>query len=537
MNNTLSNIAFLSGSRYSPNANDVFMMSPVLFESISDSPTLLIKYVQDYIDTFRSQQLRRLNELKRYYKGDNNIKYRKNDRDKNRADNRISSDWGKYVATFMQGFILGNPVQYQNADDALITKIEAFGSENNEDYHNGLIETDLSIYGRAYELVYIGPDGKEHLAKLQPEQAFVVYDGMIENNSLFGVRFYQVAYSQTDIKGFVEVYTSDNAFYFEGDESITSLNFVKSEPLYLGAVPINEYSNNEERMGDYEAVLDIIDAYDLSQSELANFQQDMNDAYLTIIGNPITGTNNSEYKTDSDGNIVLDSNGDPIAADNSEGDVLEQMLKARMLILDNNNDPNGPTPNAFYLKKEYDAAGAEAYKKRLVADILRFTFTPDTNDENFAGTQSGEAMKYKLMGNDNLAKTKQRLLIKGFMRRLRLLGNSWGIKNSVSTATKIDSLYDKLNETTIKFTPNIPQNDDERINQLKQLDGIVSDETLFTLLETFTGVSADDEMKRLKDEKEEAMATVANTTYDESKLNQEDPKQKTDDSGTDEVEE
>ncbi|GAK32008.1 phage portal protein [Weissella oryzae SG25] len=525
MNNTLNNVAFLSGSRYSPNANDVFMMSPDTFADIGDNPTLLMNYVQDYISTFRSQQLRRLNELKRYYKGDNNIKYRKSDRDKNRADNRISSDWGKYVATFMQGFILGNPVQYQNEDDALIEKIETFGSQNNEDYHNGLIETDLSIYGRAYELIYIGPDGKEHLAKLQPEQTFVVYDGTIESNSLFGVRFYQVAYSQTNVKGFVEIYTPDNVFYFEGDESITSMSFVREEPLFLGAVPINEYSNNEERMGDYEAVLDIIDAYDLSQSELANFQQDMNDAYLTIIGNPITGTNKSEYQTDSDGNIVLDDNGDPILADNSEGDVLEQMLKARMLILDNNNDPNGPNPNAFYLKKEYDSAGAEAYKKRLVADILRFTFTPDTNDENFAGTQSGEAMKYKLMGNDNLAKTKQRLLIKGFMRRLRLLGNSWGIKNSVSTATKIDSLYDKLNETTIKFTPNIPQNDEERISQLKQLFGVISDETLFALLSSFTGVDADDEMQRLKEQKEDSMIVAADAVYKNSNLNQEATKQ------------
>lgn len=75
------------------------------------------------------------------------------------------------------------------------------------------------------------------------------------------------------------------------------------------------------------------------------------------------------------------------------------------------------------MTKSYDTTGAEAYKKRLVDDILRFTFTPDTNDQNFAGTQSGESMKYKLMGNDNLRKTKERLLTRGIMRRLRLLGN------------------------------------------------------------------------------------------------------------------
>lgn len=522
---------FLNGTRFKDNANDVFRMSEQKFELIKDDPEQLIDSVREYVETFKSSQLERLKELKRYYKSDNNIKYREIKRDKYRADNRISSDWGKYVAVFMQGFILGNPIQYQNSDEALTEKIEDFNTKNNESYHNGLLETDLSIYGRAYELIYTDQQGDEHVTKLQPEQTFVIYDGTIESNSLIGVRFYQVIYSQTETKSYVEIYTSDRTFYFEGDSSMADMKLINEREIYYGSVPINEYSNNEDRMGDYESVLDIIDAYDLSQSELANFQQDSNDAYLVITGNPNTGNNQVEYEVDENGAIKLDNDGNPIIAKNSEGDVVQKQLQSRIIILDNNSDPDGPTPNAFYLKKEYDVSGSEAYKQRLVADILRFTFTPDTNDENFAGTQSGEAMKYKLMGNDNLAKTKQRLLTKGFMRRLRLLGNIWSVENSVSTATKIDSLYDKINETTIKFTPNIPQNDDERINQLKQLYGVVSDETLFTLLESFTNVDAEIEMERLKGEKEDnAIAFVQGDSYSESNLKQDDPKQDVKDS-------
>nr|WP_284706003.1 phage portal protein [Periweissella ghanensis] len=321
---------------------------------------------------------------------------------------------------------------------------------------------------------------------------------------------YQIKYSPTSVSSFVEVYTADEIYYFNSEASdFTGIKFDRVETSPFQGVPINEYKNNEERLGDYESVLDGIDAYDLSQSELANFQQDMNDAYLVITGNPMTGTSEPDYQTDENGELVLDEYNNPITVDNSETDVVQNMLKARLLILDNNNDPEGPNPSAQYLTKTYDSTGAEAYKKRLVDDILRFTFTPDTNDQNFAGTQSGEAMKYKLMGNDNLRKTKERLLTRGIMRRLRLIGNVWSIKNT---------LYGIINEVQLKFTPNVPQNDEERVTQLKALYGVISDETLFELLETFTGVDADEEMKRLDEQKQKGMEDfTAQTNYKQLK--------------------
>ncbi|MFK8254636.1 phage portal protein [Leuconostoc mesenteroides] len=496
-------IDFLSKTRFGPDSNEIFKMSTIDFNSVVDmGSTEFIETLNKYITAFQTNQLPRLKELKRYYLADNNIKYRETGRDANRADNRIASDWAKYITVFMQGYMLGNPIAYDSDDEGLIDKINNFSKQNGADYHDGLIETDLSIYGRAYELVYSNNEAQECITKLEPEQTFVVYDDTIAANSLFGVRFYQIKYSSTEINSFVEVYTANNIYYYKSDmASFTGMSFVDMAEHAYDGVPINEYKNNEERLGDFESVLDGIDAYDLSQSELANFQQDLNDAYLVIKGNPVTGTAEPEYQTDSDGELIIDDNGHPISTANSSTDAFDKMKAARMLVLDNNNDPDGPTPDAFYLTKTYDATGAEAYKKRLVDDILRFTFTPDTNDQNFAGTQSGEAMKYKLMGNDNLRKTKERLMTRGIMRRLRLLGNVWSIKNSVSTTGKQEGLYNLINDVQVKFTPNVPQNDEERVSQLKQLYGVISDETLFSLLETFTGVDAETEIKRLADEK------------------------------------
>lgn len=486
----MRDINFLNGTRFSDTANEVYRLPNAMFDNIDFGSGTFTDLLANYISDFKTNQLPRLEELKRYYLADNNIKYRRVARDKNRADNRIASDWAKYTVTFMQGYILGNPVEYKTDDEALLEKISAFDKQTNGEYHNALLETDLSIYGRAYELIYMNENSEPSLVKLNPESAFVVYDDSVDTHSLFGVRFYSINLFNNKTQDHVEVYTKDAIYHYEGDGKALVLT---GEPdiNVFGSVTINEYQNNEDRLGDYEAVLDSIDAYDLSQSELANFQQDTSDAYLVIKGNPFTGKAN-EYVIDEDGQVVMDEYGQPVINENSASDVLHDMQKARLLVLDNGVD-GGVQPDAYYLKKEYDTAGLEAYKSRLVTDILRFTFTPDTSDANFGGVQSGEAMKYKLTGQDNLTKTKIRLLTKGFMRRLRLIGNVWSIKQAVD-------LYEAINGIVIQFTPNIPTSDSELMAEIQALYGVISDETLFELVSRFTGIDADVEMKRLAEQ-------------------------------------
>ncbi|QEA41225.1 phage portal protein [Leuconostoc pseudomesenteroides] len=95
-------IDFLTKTRFGPQANEVFKMSANDFENIVDmGSTGFIEKVNDYITSFQSRQLPRLQELKRYYLADNNIKYRDTGRDKDRADNRIASDWAKYITALI----------------------------------------------------------------------------------------------------------------------------------------------------------------------------------------------------------------------------------------------------------------------------------------------------------------------------------------------------------------------------------------------------------------------------------------------------
>lgn len=485
---------FLKGTRFGDHANDHFFMMTEDFAVIDYASSVWIEQLKRYVNRHKKEQLPRLQELKRYYKGDNNIKYRPDKEDSTAADNRISSDFAKYITMFEQGYMLGNPVEYKNEDGVVLENIKVFSAKNNEKKHNSSIKKDLCVYGRAYELLTVTERDRVawvKLYKLSPEQTFVIYDDTYEQNSLMAVNYYDVDYGDAKRKTIIKVYTADRVYTYEwSSQKSDGMKLKDEQEHFFHGVPVNEYSNNEERLGSYESVLDNIDAYDLSQSELANFQQNSNDAILLIKGNPYTGADEKDFF--DDGRI------------NPNGRLGVSMAykRAQVLILDDNPNPGGSAPDASYLVKQYDSAGAEAYKERLVNDILRFTFTPDTTDNNFGGVQSGESMKYKLMASDNYREQQQDLFEAGLMRRLRLAVNIWKIQGNESTA------YELINETSIVFRPNIPQNEKEIVEMVRTLYGIVSEQTIFEILNQVTGIDAEVEIERLKDETKEQLEVL-----------------------------
>ena len=456
------------------------------------------KMIVGFIKHHRERQVPRLKELKRYLNADNNIKRRPNKPD-GRADNRIASDFANFIVSFKQGVLLGNPISY-NGDKVIVERINRFASESNEDYHNQLMSRDAFGLGRAYEWVGRDEYGKETIAKFDAEQTFVIYDNTKDRNSICGVHYFVEKFLDKSFTR-IELYTNCGYNYYFTAKDDDLENAVLDEDgevqSYFDTVQINEWPNNEERTSDFEHVMDSIDAYDLSRSEMANFQQDSSEAYLVIKGNPDTA--------------------DDHEGDNSKLAVFQAMMQARMLVLGDkkiyDNNVVGAEPDAYYLKKEYDVAGMEANDSRTVADILRFTSLIDFTDENIGSNQSGIGFRFKGWGSDNDRKNKERMVKKAIMRRLRLLTHSWSIKDElnkpqglidtvkaffVSDEKQQEQLYNKVNEIQIQFTPNVPQSDEEIMSVIAGMVGIVSDQTLCEMAERLTGVPFEEELKRLK---------------------------------------
>ena len=149
---------------------------------------------------------------------------------------------------------------------------------------------------------------------------------------------------------------------------------------------------------------------------------------------------------------------------------------------------------AEYLIKNINDSDLEIFKNRLVEDIHKFSQIPNLTDEQFAGNVSGEAMKYKLMGLENIIGVKEAKFKKGLMRRIELLCNFLNITtNDLMLYTDIQPV----------FTRNKPQNDTELANMVKGLYGIVSDETLLSILPFIE--NSKDEIERRNLEKENTL--------------------------------
>ena len=106
----------------------------------------------------------------------------------------------------------------------------------------------------------------------------------------------------------VEFWTATDCWYFVSFNG-GPLDLVDIRPHYWGDVPFIEYINNEERLGDFEGVVSIIDAYNRAQSNTANFFQYNDEAILKVLKmGAVTSQDIAEMK--EKGAIILEDGGD-----------------------------------------------------------------------------------------------------------------------------------------------------------------------------------------------------------------------------------
>ena len=412
--------SLLNGKRWAPEANKEYVMPRSEFNTAFQSNDLkeMAQVVAYFVARHYMIDSPRITKLQRYYLGDNDIHYWTNDKKiRNRADNRIASGFAKFITNMRVGYMLGKPIQFKpdddNGDDSSVDDLlSQFNQENDEKYHEKVMKTNLSVTGRAYELLYAGdaeeddegnvktPDVK--LRAIDPATAFVVYDTSIDRHSLFGVRYYTVEYNSRTIS-YVDVYTADMTYHFISEDGLTTQSgsdyqLVSQEQTSFGAVPLTEYVNNESKTGDWESKLDEIDAYDLAMSEMANSEEDFANAKLVLNGD-LDFSDNMVEVHNADGSVMVNDDGEPVKV--PKIDTKDQFLWLKPSVVPSSNGSNTVVPSsAEYLTKQINEAGWKTFIDQLSTDIHKDTNTPNTTDEAFSGQSSGVALMYKLFGED-----------------------------------------------------------------------------------------------------------------------------------------
>lgn len=510
--------SLLNGKRWAPEANKEYVMPKSEFNTAFQSNDLkeMAQVVAYFVARHYMIDSPRITKLQRYYLGDNDIHYWTNDKKlRNRADNRIASGFAKFITNMRVGYMLGKPIQFKpdddNGDDSSVDDLlSQFNQENDEKYHEKVMKTNLSVTGRAYELLYAGdaeeddegnvktPDVK--LRAIDPATAFVVYDTSIDRHSLFGVRYYTVEYNSRTIS-YVDVYTADTTYHFMSEDGLTTQSgsdyqLISQEQTSFGAVPLTEYVNNESKTGDWESKLDEIDAYDLAMSEMANSEEDFANAKLVLNGD-LDFSDNMVEVHNADGSVMVNDDGEPVKV--PKIDTKDQFLWLKPSVVPSSNGSNTVVPSsAEYLTKQINETGWKTFIDQLSTDIHKDTNTPNTTDEAFSGQSSGVALMYKLFGEDQERSMQESLYTRGIMRRLRLLGNFWKKNFEINDANIMNSYVPH-------YTPNLPRNNSDIVNMVVQIanSNLVSEDTLREMISQVTGVSADAEKERINEEQEE----------------------------------
>lgn len=404
-------------------------------------------------------QRTRLNQLKDVYERRHDVASRA--RLKGLPNNRLVHDLPGYIVTMSSGYLAGSPIRYAeqaegSATFAQLTEALAASSSESVDAE---LAVDAAVYGRAVEICYANEQAQPRIAQLDALSAFVVYDDTVQHTPLLGITRQELR--GRDLKGRGErilVYTAAEVIGYERI-SHEAPREVSRQPHYFGEVPVIEYWNNARQSGDFEPVMSLINAYDLLQSDRMNDKQQFTDAILVLKGVGALGVDDTEETYEDDF-------GDLQTADSARKEATNpstRLRQTRTMFLPSDG------ADAEFITKPDGESGSEVLRQSLKSDIHKLSLIPDLSDENFAGNTSGVAMRFKLLGLEQLTKIKERWFREALYTRLRLLAHFLCVKG----APPIDA-----DSIQISFTRSLPVNDLEIAQTLATYNGIVPPELL-----------------------------------------------------------
>lgn len=398
-------------------------------------------------------------ELDDQYIGKHKIVH-KTKNNNNDPNNKIVNNFCKYVTDVMSGYFIAEPIVYSssNDDEEFLEKIINVFEFNDEQDENAELAKKASIHGSCFELLYMDEDANIRFSKVPASQGILIKDASLDDGYLGFIRVLHYLNKDKELNVLLEFYTSTEIWCFSG-KGEGSLNLDNIIDHYWNDVPVVEYPNNDERLGDFEGITSINDAYNTVQSNTANLFQYNDEALLKI-------TKLGAVTTDD----------------------VKDMREKGAVILDDGGDVN-------WMLKEINDTAIENYKNRLIQDMHLFSGVPNMTDSSFGGNLSGVAISYKMWSMDQIVKIKERKFKKGIQRRIELITNIFNLYGSN---------YD-YRDINITFKRNAPQNDLENAQIANMLQGMISQ---YSLLSRINGIeNPRDELEKIAEENEDKEVT------------------------------
>lgn len=375
--------------------------------------------------------------------------------DSRKINNKLNNDFFSEIIDTKVGYFAGKPItysldknMYKNGDvineeqyqkDSL--NISNFNIRCSVDDLDSETAKMAAICGYGARLLYIDREGKEKVINIDPWEAIFVYDGSI-NEPQYALRYYDVYVIQgkeSVIRTRVEWYDKKEiTFYIEssgGNFILDSTEPVNPKQHLFDEIPLLCFPNNAELQGDAEKVLNLIDGYDKTISDVNSEIEEFRLAYMAFYGSE------------------------------PDEETMEAARRTGAFGMDKED-------KVEFLTKTLNDTAVENHLNRIENNILRFAKSVNFNDEAFGGTITGIAMKFKLFGLEGKCITAERKFIAALRQQYKILSTAWSKKG-------IDIDYTNIFFT---FKRNFPLNLLDEADTSSKLKGIVSEQTRLSLL-------------------------------------------------------
>lgn len=368
--------------------------------------------------------------------------------------NRIVTNYCYNIVQNYLGYITGIDVAYSSCDDfdavQDILNYNDVRTEDSEYLRNAL------IFGRAFEINYVDEDAIQRFKVLDSRECIPIYSNDLNNDLLYVIRYYVADTVNNDQdEYYIEVYGNKFIRKYKSSNAFATLSLLEEQPNYYNQVPVTVFSLNADEESVFDKVMTLQDAYNkLLSSEVDDFES-FCDAYLVLKG----------CMADADDLVAMKQN--------------------RVLMMDADAE-------ASYLTKSVSDTQIENMLKNINDTIHKIANSPDFNDEKLMA-QSGIAMRYKLVGFENVSSNIVANMTKALQKRIELICSILHLTGSDNT----------WRDVHIVFTRNSPENITDTAQAINQLRGIVSDKTLISLLPFIKDVDA--EVEQLQEQKEANM--------------------------------
>lgn len=372
-------------------------------------------------------------EMEKYYCGDHPILHQTK-KDSTAPNNRIVNNMPKYITDTAVGYFLGKPVVYSSQNNNHMKALQDIFDYNDEQDENVELAKKCSIGGDCFEMLYMDEDANIRFTKVPPGNVIMICETGFDTP----LRVIRIIYSKDKAKRTikkVEFWDSEDVWYFQGING-GPLELLDIQPHYWNDVPFVYYINNEERLGDFEGIVSIADAYNRAQSNTANYFQYNDEALLKVLK----------------------------MGDVSSQDIADMKEKGAIILEDGGD--------IQWLIKEVSDGPLENYKTRLREDMHIFSNVPNLTDSNFGGNLSGVAVSYKLWSLEQVCAIKERKFKRALQRRIELITNMLNLMGGSYDYRDID----------MQFRRNKPQNMLEIAQIVQMLSNILSKESRLKML-------------------------------------------------------